>query len=330
MHLMYFFSYIYVVGDKVISKTIIKKIVLIVSIAFTFILVTLLNNPLNIEEEVIYIEEENKSVVFLLDSYNMLSRVYIDSKTSSIEEEAEYLLNVLIKSEKLESVIPSGFTPVIPEDAILEEVLYKDGHLKIYFSSLFSDSDYILEEDILESIVYTLVNIEGVRDVILYVDGEVLDRLPNTKSPIPSILDKDIGINKLYNIDNFDGVDKVTVYYVSKVGEETYYVPVTKYLNSDNSKIKIIVEELCSRNLYNTNLYSYLNNSVEVLDSYVIDKEMTIVFNDYIFNDINYEKVLEEVVYSISLSVMDTYNLESVVFMSEEKEITKMTINDLK
>ena len=55
------------------------------------------------------------------------------------------------------------------------------------------------------------------------------------------------GINKEYNITSLKDLNDVTLYYVSKYNDVNYYIPVTKYINSNEDKIKIIIEELSSK-----------------------------------------------------------------------------------
>ena len=59
------------------------------------------------------------------------------------------------------------------------------------------------------------------------------------------------------------------------------------------------------------------------------DKSMYLVFNDYILDNIDEKKVMEEVIYSISLSIGENYNVDEVIFMLNDEEITKSVIKAL-
>ena len=48
---------------------------------------------------------------------------------------------------------------------------------------------------------------------------------------------------------------------------------------------------------------------------------MSLEFNDYIFNDYEDKKILEEVIYTISLSIYDNYNVREVSFINDSKEV---------
>ena len=53
---------------------------------------------------------------------------------------------------------------------------------------------------------------------------------------------------------------------------------------------------------------SYLNSNTKLLKSNIDKDLMSLEFNDYIFNDYEDKKILEEVIYTISLSIYDNYN----------------------
>ena len=103
-----------------------------------------------------------------------------------------------------------------------------------------------------------------------------------------------------------------------------YYTPVTKYVNNDNQdKIKVIIDELASSLLYESNLMSYLDMNVKLLDYEITDKVIKLNFNDSILSDTTSNHILEEVIYTISLSVFDNYPVQEVVFLVNNEEIYK-------
>ena len=60
---------------------------------------------------------------------------------------------------------------------------------------------------------------------------------------------------------------------------------------------------------------SYLNASTELTNYEILEKEVTLSFNDYLYEGLANEELKEEVKYSISLSMMDTLNVETVTFL---------------
>ncbi len=316
-----------------LKKMFTKKLILIMAVTFSLTLVCLIPNDsskLNAKQELKYVDKEvAKSVAYLLDSNNYLARTMVVTSNAKIEEKARELMEILIKDGKGESKIPNGFRSLISSETKINSVRYNDGLIKIDFSSELLDTNIEQEEKIIEAIVYTLTSIENVDKVIIYVDGDILTKLPKTGITLPSTLDKSYGINKEYDISSYKDINKVTVYYVSKYNDNTYYVPVTKYLNDEREKIKIIVDELASSYLYNSNLMSYLNSNTTLLSSEITDDTLSLVFNQYIFSDQTTKNILEEVIYTIGLSIGVNYDVKQVVFNVDNQEIYKSVIKTL-
>ena len=80
---------------------------------------------------------------------------------------------------------------------------------------------------------------------------------------------------------------------------------------------------------YNTNLLSFLNSNTKLLEATNQDDILTLVFNNYIFDNLDESKILEEVIYTISLSVKDNYEVSDVVFVVNDTEIYKSVLKTL-
>jgi germination protein M len=327
---MRFFSY-NKLGDFMLKKIVRKKIILIIAITFSFSLLYLLPEETKFDnQELSYVDSNQiKKVIYLLDQNNYVARTTVAIKETEIEEKASELLEILIKDGKGESKIPSGFSSLISSETKINSIFYDNNILKVDFSEELLDCNIQNEEKIIEAIVYTLTSIEGVDKVIIYVEGDILTKLPKTGINLPATLDKSYGINKEYDITNYKDIDKTTIYYVSKYNDEYYYVPVTKYTNEKKEKIKVIIDELASSSLYTSNLMSFLNSNTVLLSSEVSDNALSLVFNNYILNDTTTNNILEEVIYTISLSVEANYDVDEVIFQVGDNEIYKSVIKTL-
>lgn len=310
-----------------LKQYILKKV--IISLAFLFSIMLIYVTPTNefqFKTELNYIENNSVSAIYLMDANNYIALTKIKTKNKKVEDKARELLNALIKDGEGEEDIPSGFKSFISSDTKINAIKYESGTIKVDFSSELLDTKIEYEEKIIEAIVYTLTSIDGVFKVIIYVDGDILSRLPKSGINLPSTLDKSYGINKEYSVNSYKDINKVTTYYVAKYNNESYYVPVTKYINDSREKIKIIIDNLSSSNVSNTNLMSYLNSNTVLLSSDIEDEFMKLVFNQYIFNDLSTKNILEEVIYTISLSVEANYDVKEVIFDVNNEEIYKSVI----
>ena len=320
-----------------LKKISIRKLIISFSALFTLFLIYLIPNNENdknkledIPQELEYVNNDLiTSSVFLLDSYNMLGKTEVPVSSKDIESLAKELLEVLINRGANEDRIPNGFKSVLPSDTKILSLKYDKDLIKVDFSKELLNTSKEMEEKVVEAIVYTLTSINGVNKVIIYVDGNILTKLPQTKINLPSTLDRSFGINKEYDINSIKDINQVTIYYVNKNNDNYYYVPVTKYLNDDRDKIKIVIDELSGNSIYNTNLMSFLNSNAELISSEKKDDLMHLNFNEYIFSDIEEKNILEEVIYTISLSVCDNYEVKGVVFNVENEEIYKTVLKTI-
>ena len=307
-------------------KTLYKNRILIcLLVLFSLLIIYIIpdkeDNNVIITTKLEYIDDVKVANIYLLDQNNYLGCTKIVVDSDNVEDKAKELINSLIIDGNKQNDLPSGFKPVIPPDTKINKIIYKDSVLKIDFSKELLDTD--MEEQVIESIIYTLTSIDKIKYVIIYIDGNILTKLPKSNIILPSTLDRSFGINKEYNINSNKNITNTTIYYISKFNDDEYYVPVTKINNDTRDKIEIIIDELSSHSVYGSNLMSYLNNNTKVLSVNNDNDVLTINFNDAIFNDINEKDILEEVIYTISMSISDNYNINKVIFNVNDEEIYK-------
>lgn len=313
-----------------IKKSISKRII-IASIALLILLITYMfpsnNENANINQTISYIEP-NKSTIYLLDNLNMIARtdIIIKENKNTIEK-AQEIINSLIIGNNNSSYIPSGFKAIIPKNTKINSIELKENILKINFNENFLNIDENNEEKMIESLIYSLTEIDDIKGIMLFVDNSLLIELPNSKKKLPDILDRSYGINKIYEIDDIKNTTKTTIYYLSEFENTKYYTPVTFVTNNNADKIEIIIEKLKSSPINQTNLMSYLASSAELLDYEITESTINLSFNNYIFEEFNKNNILEEVKYTIGLSVMDNYNVDEVVFNVNDEKITNFVLN---
>lgn len=278
---------------------------------------------LKIKQELEYIESKTDySNIYLLDSNNYLALTSIDINDDDIKIKATELLTALINGEKYEDKIPNGFKSIIPSDTKILSLKYKDNVIKVDFSSDLMDTKMENEEKIIEAIIYTLTSIDDVKYVIIYMDGELLTKLPKSNITLPSTLDRSYGINKKYDISSLNDITKTTIYYINKNNDEEYYVPVTLINNDNREKAEIIIEEL-SQNITYNNLMSYLNNNTQIVSLENNENTIKLDLTENVFSDKESLKVLDEVIYTISMSIKANYNVDNIILTSNNQEIYK-------
>ena len=178
-----------------------------------------------------------------------------------------------------------------------------------------------------------------------YMYDRFVERLSKSKYKDNFILKGGFYLSKLFGLDNRSTMDIDTAIRKAEFTEEniikmiteiidiniddnTYYVPITKYVNDKREKVKIIIDELSSNYIFEPNLISLLDKNIELISYEIKNDSMILNFNNSIFMD--KDSILEEVVYSISYSVFSSYdNVQEVVFKVGEKEICKKSVKNV-
>ena len=219
-----------------------------------------------------------------------------------------------------------GLEKVIPRGTSVNNVIIGNKYVTIDFSKEILKVSEEKEKAMITSIVYSVMDLDDYLGVSILVEGKSLEEYPNSKEKINKILDKSIGINKSFNITSLNDINKVVIYYLENINDNLYYVPVTKYVNDDREKVNIIVEELATSYIYESNLMSFLNSNVSLLGYEEKNDIMFLNFNDYLFD--GNDKVLEEVLYSIAYSVFDNYDVSMVSFLVNGEIISHIDKNN--
>ena len=279
------------------------------------------DNNNQITQNVEYVSVDN-TPIYLMNPDNYVVRTSIATKEKEPLALVKEMIDALTIGNEKQDYIPKHFSSIIPENTKLLDVSLEDGLLKIDFSKEFLNTTKEMEEIMIEAIVYTLTEIDGIDKIMIFVEGTKLEVLPQSNIKLPNTLDRSYGINKVYDITSLKDLTKTTIYYIGEFNNLIYYVPVTKIENDNgNNKIEIIIDELKSSPIYETNLMSYLASSVKLESYEELENQVILSFNNEIFDDFKEQNILEEVKYSISLSIEDTLNVEEVIFKVDNKVI---------
>ena len=315
-----------------IKKSATKRII-IASIALLILLITYMfpatNGSNNINQSLSYIEP-NKTTIYLVDNSNMVARVKtITKENKDTIKKAREIINALIINSQSSKYNPSGFKAIIPEGTKILSISLSENILKINFNEKFLNIDKNNEENMLEALIYSLTEISDIKGIMIFLNNNILEELPNSKTKLPDVLDRKYGINKIYEIDDIKNTSATTIYYLSEFENTKYYTPVTFINNDSEDKIEVIIEKLKSSPINQTNLMSYLASNAELLDYEINENTVSLTFNNYIFEEFSNKDILEEVKYTIGLSIKENYAVDEVVFNANNEKITNFTLNSL-
>lgn len=279
--------------------------------------------PTNLEVEYITSIATNSIYLQNSDGHLVQAKILIDEK--DLDKKVEKMVNHLIVSKS--NPFPNSLKALIPENTKILNITVEESIVTLNFSKEFATVLEKDEEAMIESLVYSVLDIEGITGLKLKVEGEDLLKLPQSKKSLPEILTKKIGINKVYNIDSRKNLNSVVIYYVESIDGNNYYVPVTKYLNDSRDKIKIVMENLTTNYIYEKNLISFLSEDVSLIDYNIDNDIMVLNFNDAIFT--NDKNIMEEVVYTICSSVFANYDVREVVLQVQGLPVVSKSVNNM-
>ena len=315
-----------------LKKMMLRKIAVASSILIIMLMLYIIPTnkkevDLNKNQQLEYVYPNDLEVIYLLDNNNYLSRTKISVNNKDQITKATDLIEGLTIKGKKEAVIPNGFRSLLPLGTKVLNMKLDNGLLTINFSNEFNNIKEEYEEKLIESLTYTLTSIDGIDKIAIYVNNNKLTKLPNSKKQLPEYLDKNYGINKKYELTSLSDIDSYTIYYVFNYNNETYYTPVTKYINNQNQdKVKIIIDELSSSIVHESNLMSYLDSNVRLLNYELSENVIKLYFNDLILSDITNNLILEEVMYTVGLSLCDEFDVKTVVFEVNNQEIATFSL----
>lgn len=285
-----------------------KRIFLIISSLLIIFIVYLF--PTKKIETINNVKKNYKEAyIYLLDQNNYVARVNIILNENDNLNKIKEVVNYLTIDGNKSNHIKEGFTPIIPKNTKLLSVDIDNNIVKLNFSKELLNTPDNKIDQLISSLIYSITSLNNDYKLSIYIEGNILTKLPNNKL-IDPILDRSYGINKVFNINNIVGTTKTTIFYLSKQDDYYYYIPITLVNNDQDDKIKIIIEEMASKSVYNTNLISYIKDIKKA--AYEIKNDCIVLnFNS---NNFSSKELIEETIYTFNLSIKENYNITKVVY----------------
>ena len=309
-----------------IKKSSIRRICVATLALFILLIIYFFpSSDVTIKEHLSYIKKDEMPI-FLVDNSNYVARTSIVKSSETINEQIKEIIETLTINSKKSTYIRDGFKPIIPENTKIIDLKLDNEILTINFSKEFLTVNETNEEPMLKALIYSLTELKEIKKIKIFVENIPFTKLPNSNKKLPEYLDKTYGINKIYNLNSLKETSKTTIYYLSKINDYYYYVPVTKVSNEKLERVEIIIKELKSTPIYHTNLISYLKASANMTNYELLENAISLSFNNYLIANMKEEQILEEVKYSIALSLRDTYGINEVIFNIPDSENSKISI----
>ena len=290
-----------------------RKLIISFLSLIVLLIIYLIPTNINYQETSTYIDVK-KNNVYLLNN-DLLVQTEVISNKDDINDKILEIIDTLTINGSKKNYISKEFTPVIPANTKVLDLELKDKLLKINFSKEFNNADI----KAIESLVYSLTELEEVDSIMLFVEGVKIDKIDD--KIIPNVLNRDFGINKVYDITTLNNVYKATMYYYVNINDNFNVVPVTLFTNDNVNKVEIIVEKLKSAPIYQSNLMSFLADNAKLLDYEIEENKIRLEFENALLDNFFESELLEEVKYAISETLKSTIGVSEITFVLDNKEI---------
>ena len=267
-------------------------------------------------------KKDDLTNIYTLNDDNYISKtaVYVD-KSLSLEDKIKEKLEIMVKENNKNALLPSYFNPILPENTEILKVIVEDSLVKVYFSKELLNITEEQSEQMLEAIIYTITD-ENILGIEIYAGDSMLKYIPHTSKALPTVLTRDFGINKTYELSSTNDITKVVMTYYGSSNSEYYEIPVTKYVNDTREKLEIIIEELENVS-FDSNLKTLIEN-LDLLEYNISDDKISIKLN----KDLTKE---EETI--LLTSIFNNYDVEKIELSIEntknDKKILEKTKKDI-
>jgi len=307
-----------------LTKKVIRKMFVTSSIVVIILMIYLmpgvmeLNNDIRTSFEYV---EMSSNVIYLADNSGLLVETTVSLEANNSNEEK---IKEIVKhlSDASNEIMPNGLNSVIDKNVRLIDVKVDENIAFLNFSKeLIKGTDREIGR-MIEAISYSVLNLKDVNGVSFYVDGTNISELVSFN--VPDIITTNYGINKKVHINKTDDIMSYVIYYLENIDNSNYLVPITKYINSNDEKINVIIEDLSSSYIYQPNLISIANEKLELINYEISNDEMILNFNNSIFLDKG--EIVEEVIYPVVNTFFDNYDVKTIIIKVNGEEILKKSL----
>lgn len=312
-----------------LKKKAFRKIIVTTSSLLILLMVYMIPTTNQTEEvkttslEIEYITGLGNNNIYLFNDNNFLVKHAIILDGTSLKNKIKNILNELTICDC--NYLPDGLYSTIPKDTKINNIEINKDVAIIDFSKEILNQNKYLTDKMIESIVYSVTDLEEIKKVIIKIEGKQLDNINDVD--ISGELSRNIGINKTYEVRSRDNIDNIVIYYIDEIDNNSYYVPVTKYLNLTKEKVEVIIESLANEYIYESNLISKVNQNTKLLNHSLEGYTMILNFNDSILNKA--KTIDNDVINTICFSIFDNYDVNEIIFKVNDKEILKKSIKDI-
>lgn len=224
-------------------------------------------------------------------------------------------LQYLVKDGPVTELLPNGFQAVLPAGTeILGTNLSDEGILTIDLSAEFKEYEAQDEVPILEAMTHTLTQFDEVEKIKLRIEGEDQAAMPVNGTPIENGYSRNNGINIFVDEQPSLKENKmVTFFYPKQHNDNTYFVPVTTFINEMDDLHEQTVATLLKGAPYEFGALQVFNDDVSLKESALLENGvLQLVFNEGILKSKDEAVIADDVMETLVRSLTEKGQIDAI------------------
>ncbi len=179
-----------------------------------------------------------------------------------------------------------GLSSPLPPMTRVLGLTIRDGLAKVDFSEDIMSYDPENERNVLNSIIFTLLQFPSVKEVQIMVEGFSPDEFPGGTSGKGTFgWERGLNLEVADEVIELDSTQVITLYFCSVLGENhIFYIPVTRVISADSDIIKATLEELLKGPRPESSLFTELPPGTELRNFAIQDNTVIVDFSKEILN----------------------------------------------
>ncbi|OIJ10324.1 sporulation protein [Anaerobacillus arseniciselenatis] len=270
-----------------------------------------------LEEEVEESSEEMTTETVTRELYLIDQNGLVAPQAITLPKEegvAKQAVEYLVKDGPVTQLLPNGFQAVLPPGTEVLGVNVAEGVAVVDFSEEFKEYHPDEELKILQAITWTLTQFDSVDEIKVRINGYDQEMMPANGTPIGDGFSRLNGINmETDKVVDLVNSKSVTLYFLAQNGQNYYYVPVTRRVNSSEDQLTAVVSQLLAGPSSFSNLLTDFRHGVELLDDpRYANGVVTLNFNESLLNHIEGTAISDEVLNLLVLSLTEQPGVDKV------------------
>ena len=216
-----------------------------------------------------------------------------------------------------------GLSSPLPPTIRVLGLTIRDGLAKVDLSEDIMSYDPGDERNVLNSIIFTLLQFPSVEEVQIMAEGFLPDEFPGGTSGKGTFgWERGLNLHVADEVTELENTQPVMLYYYVVLGENhIFYIPVTRVISADREIIKATLEELLKGPRPESSLFTELPPGTELRNFVMQDNTLTVDFSNEIMNYKGGLSGEKNVITQVVLTLTQIPGVEEVQLLVEGEKV---------